>query len=229
MHLAIDTTTSKSLLALKLDGELIERRFEPRSTQRVIFSELANLLDPDALGSLSKITVGIGPGSFTGVKIGVMAAKTLAWSRNISIAGVCSMDAVASGTPMPEHSETKLVVAVPSTRGEAYVRIFSIENNDWIPSSEIHDVKLDPEKLERVIPRVKLIISGEAGENLAGVIESIREIEMVDEEYRYPRAGGVMKLGERKFKGGAEDDPLELAPMYVRPSQPERLEKEGKS
>ena len=134
--------------------------FETKSTQKVIFSELSNLLDPDTIAGLSGIIVGIGPGSFTGVKIGVTTAKTLAWSRNIPIVGVCSMDAVAAGTPT-DIEVKKLVVATPSTRGEAYIRIYSLNGEAcWKPESQIFDTPLESESLKRILPNEKFGLCG---------------------------------------------------------------------
>jgi len=226
MHLAIDTTTSKSLIALKSDGELIERQFEPKSTQKVIFSELANLLAPDILDGITAITVGLGPGSFTGVKIGVMAAKTLAWSRSIPIAGVCSLDAVAAGTPLPDDTDVNLVVAVPSTRGEAYIRIYRQDNDCWVPEGGIIDVRLVLSELESLIPLRKLIVSGEACRELVEIIKMKWICECPDVQFTTPRASGLFKLGEDKYSTGQTDDPLAITPMYIRPSQPERIERE---
>ncbi len=227
MWLAIDTTTKVTVIALYDDGEITERRFEPRMTQRVIFAELANLLDPDTLREIDGIAVGIGPGSFTGVKIGVIAAKTLAWSRGVPIIGIGSLDAVAAGIEPPEDSETKLVVVVPSTRGEGYICIYENVDENWGRISPIHDVPLEKESLDEILPSGKLLVSGEAGELLIDVFGDERDLESAGEKYRRPTAKGLFKLAKLRFELNDTDDPLKLAPEYIRPSQPERLEKRG--
>ena len=227
MRLAIDTSTAKAVLALDTKDGIIERVFEPLATQRVIFAELANLLDPETLPLLEGIVVGLGPGSFTGLKIGVIAAKTLAWSREIPIVGVSSMDAVAAGTDAPSNPHSQLVVVFPSTRGEAYIRNYHYENQCWRPTGDIRDIPLRTEIVSKHIPDGPFIISGEAAETLVNVLPDGIPSSLADESVRYPRAKGIFNLAERRFESGETDDPLVLVPMYIRPSQPERLEKEG--
>jgi tRNA threonylcarbamoyladenosine biosynthesis protein TsaB len=221
MKLIIDTTTRKTLLALEDDGGIVERIFEPRATQKVIFAELALLLDPETLERIDGIVVGVGPGSFTGVKIGVMAAKALAWSRGIPIVGVGSLDAVAAVMNPPEIAGSSLVVAVPSTRGEAYVRIYEDRDGSWEPVDPIHDVPLEADALSGIVPTGNLLISGEAAELLARALLD-RPAELTPEEFRHPRAAGMLKLAGSRFTLSDTDDPIQLAPVYIRPSRPER-------
>ena len=227
MWLAIDTSTRRAILALEEDGRLIERRFEPRATQKAIFSELAGMLDPDTLAGLEKIIVGLGPGSFTGVKIGVMAAKALAWSRAVPILGVGSLDAVAACTPIPRSSDASLVVAVPSTRGEAYLRLYRIADAAWRADGPIHDVPVEAGALAPVLPDGMLLISGEAAEDLAEALNGKRDFVLAIEESRYPTAAGLFALGLEREAGGETDDPMQLTPNYVRLTQPERRSEGG--
>ncbi|MCX6645273.1 MAG: tRNA (adenosine(37)-N6)-threonylcarbamoyltransferase complex dimerization subunit type 1 TsaB [bacterium] len=222
MYLAIDTSTRIALIALIGDGEFVVRRFDHRQTQKVIFAELSNLLDPETLDDLDGIAVGIGPGSFTGVKIGVIAAKALAWSRGLPIVGIPSLDAVAAGINPGSFDATRLVLAVPSTRNEIYLRIYSLDENVWVPSSPIHDLSLDSGKLEQILPTEHFHISGEACDQLAGHIKN-REFTIMEENFRYPSAEGFYKLSKIRFDSGKLDDPMTLLPEYVRLSQPERL------
>ena len=227
MRLAIDTSTAKAVLALDTEGGIIERVFEPLATQRVIFAELANLLDPETLPLLEGIVIGLGPGSFTGLKIGVIAAKTLAWSREIPIVGVSSMDAVAAGTDAPSNPDSQLVVVFPSTRGEAYTRTYHYENQRWLPAGDITDASLRTDAISKYLPDGPFIISGEGADKLADVLPDGTKFTLADEGARCPRAQGIFSLAERRFELEETDDPLRLVPMYIRPSQPERLEKEG--
>jgi tRNA threonylcarbamoyladenosine biosynthesis protein TsaB len=226
MKLAIDTSTRKAVIAIESDGEIVSRRFEPRATQKVIFGELASMLDPDTLSELDGIVIGLGPGSFTGVKIGVMAAKTLAWSRNIRIVGVGSLDAVASSAPTDCGLGVSLIVVVPSTRGEAYLRIYGLETDGWHPIGEIIDTSLELNSLNAVLPSGKLLISGEATEPLAQTLDGHRDFILAPEDSRTPSAEGLFLLARSRFESGETDDPLILVPDYIRLSQPERSEKE---
>jgi tRNA threonylcarbamoyladenosine biosynthesis protein TsaB len=221
MYLAIDTSTRKNIMALEDVGRVVSREFEPRMTQRVIFAELASLLE-GKIDRLEGVAVGIGPGSFTGVKIGVMAAKALAWSKGIPLVGIGSLDAVAASTPSPDDPNAMLLVAVPSTRGEAYIQQYRFTGN-WCRTGEMRDVSLGSDDLDEWLPRHGLIINGEAAEQLADAIGSRRECAVVDAKYRYPSAEGIFAPARERFAKKETDDPLRLTPDYVRLSQPDRL------
>jgi tRNA threonylcarbamoyladenosine biosynthesis protein TsaB len=223
MLLAIDTSTRKAILAIDGNGGRTVRQFEPRMTQRLIFSELASLLGDDILDRLTGIVIGLGPGSFTGVKIGVMAAKSLAWSRGIPIVGVGSLDAVAAGMPAPLNFDSLLIVAVPSTRGEAYIRAYRHLKDRWTGSGEIIDISLQSSNEPDWLPANPVIVSGEAAVQTSESIGKYREVSLAPEDLRYPSADGLFALAREKFETGNIDDPLYLAPDYVRLSQPDRL------
>jgi len=227
MKLAIDTSTKRTLLSLDTGSEYISRRFEPKATQRVIYSELAGLLTPDVVQELDGIVVGLGPGSFTGIKIGAITAKTLAWSRDIPLVGLCSLDIIAAGTPVPDDTEKSLMVAVPSTRGEAYVRLYDQAAGGWTPSGEIYDRKISWDALKDLVDGRDLIVSGEAAEPVSEALKEETEFTVSEEDARYPAPEGIFSLANLRFGQRKTDDPLSLVPMYVRLSQPERLSEKG--
>ena len=95
---AFDTATDVATSALVWDGEVLG---EERSRALTVLEDIDALLRRGGVrpSQLEGIAVGIGPGSFTGLRMGLAVARALAFSLDIPVAGVSTLDALAAGTP----------------------------------------------------------------------------------------------------------------------------------
>ena len=98
LTLAFDTATRLATSALVRDGEVLGER---ASTAARVLADVDELLcDAGAEPvEVSSLAVGTGPGSFTGVRLGLAAARALAFSLDLQVAGVSTLDALAAGAP----------------------------------------------------------------------------------------------------------------------------------
>ena len=113
ISLAIDTSTSRTVVGL-LDGEkiLFEKFAEGatdhgRAVSDLVAQALINNPAPE------QVVVGMGPGPFTGLRVGIAFARTFALSREIPVIGVCSLDALDTG-------KSDYTVAIDARRKEIY-------------------------------------------------------------------------------------------------------------
>jgi tRNA threonylcarbamoyladenosine biosynthesis protein TsaB len=98
LTLAFDTATDVASCALVRDGDVLGERISRAVT---VLADADELLREASLrpGDLQLLAVGIGPGSFTGVRIGLAAARGIALALEIPVAGVSTLDALAAGAP----------------------------------------------------------------------------------------------------------------------------------
>jgi tRNA threonylcarbamoyladenosine biosynthesis protein TsaB len=98
LTLAFDTATSVATSALLRDGEVVAERASRAVSVLADAEELLELAGAEPR-ELSRLVVGTGPGSFTGVRIGLSAARALAFALDLRLAGVSTLDALAAGAP----------------------------------------------------------------------------------------------------------------------------------
>ena len=98
--LALDTSTAHGAVAVAREGEIIfcETFVSERSHNSQLFVPLRKALET-AGADLRRVVVGLGPGSYTGVRIGIAAAQALAWARKISVIGLPTLIAPEAKPP----------------------------------------------------------------------------------------------------------------------------------
>ena len=116
--LAFDTATERATSALVDDGEVLGERVSRAPTLLEDVDALLRQAGAHA-GDVEALAVGIGPGSFTGTRIGLAAARGLALALGIPAAGVSTLDALAAGAPgaLPVIDASRREVFVPGPRG----------------------------------------------------------------------------------------------------------------
>jgi tRNA threonylcarbamoyladenosine biosynthesis protein TsaB len=96
--LSFDTATQLATSAIVSDGEVLGERESRAATLLVDLDALLRQSGSHA-GDVDALAVGIGPGSFTGIRIGLAAARGLALALDVPVAGVSTLDALAAGSP----------------------------------------------------------------------------------------------------------------------------------
>ena len=112
--LAIDTSTSRTSVAIIEDGSILWSGHRDGATEHG--PALPSLVQDGIKGfAINEVVVGMGPGPFTGLRVGIAFAQSFALARAISVRGVCSLDAIAA-----QVNEKDFIVTVDARRKEVY-------------------------------------------------------------------------------------------------------------
>ena len=210
MILGIETSGSASSVALVADGRLqAERTFEACMVlNQLLAAQIADLCGgPPIEAKLDGIAVGIGPGSFTGVRMGVALAKALAHGLGLPLVGVSSPEAIASSVGAEDG---RTVCVLQTARGDdVYVTALVIEA-DGMPREV---------SLTQVLPLGEALV---AAEEVLGVAPDFVCGDATDGPGQSPLAVDVARVGERRMAEADPDAVFALRPRYVRLSQAER-------
>lgn len=201
--LACDTTGDLCSVAVADDHGVrceVSFRHERRLTERLPGIVAFALSETRvALAEIDAYAAGIGPGSFTGVRVGVTVAKTWAWASDKPAVGIPSLEAVVADFADP----TGVVAVAPCRRGEVIA---------WFGGDDYRQVRTDAvvETARAALGCARLVITGES----AAWVDPSPDVEIVP---RAPSAGTVARLAAVRLGAGAPGDPIELAPLYVAP------------
>lgn len=235
--LALDTTAVTASVAL-LDNEKVIASFDIHN--KLTHSEkLLPMIDEVLKNSgytideVELIAVSKGPGSFTGVRIGVATAKGLAFSKGLSIIGVSALEAMAESVRFLTACDIDEVIVCPSMdarRNELYNALFSYDGKVIKRLTEDRPISCE-ELLEEIKDcNKKIFINGDGAEKLYNYLSSFEEIEaeLLPELLLRQSAVSVGKLAFRLYNNGVRDDVNNIAPLYLRTSQAERVNNKEK-
>lgn len=112
--LAIDTSTSRSCVAIIEGANLLYSGFRDGATAHGP-SLPALVQEALAVSNVDEVVVGMGPGPFTGLRVGIAFAQSFALARQIPVRGVCSLDAIAA-----QVQDNDFIITVDARRKEVY-------------------------------------------------------------------------------------------------------------
>jgi tRNA threonylcarbamoyladenosine biosynthesis protein TsaB len=216
--LAIDTSTEQGSLALvKGDRVLGEHPLATPGTylQHLLPGVTALLAGVGCtFGDVDALAVSRGPGNFTGLRIGLATAQGLAWSRNLPLAAVSTLEILAAQVPCQPWP---VVVLMDAKRREVYLGRYRCSESRPQPLREPVRLPLDAVAGELAPP---LILTGPG---LTVYEEVLRdrldpEIQLAPPEQRYPQAATLARLALPLLSAGRTVPPHRLTPAYLRPA-----------
>jgi tRNA threonylcarbamoyladenosine biosynthesis protein TsaB len=216
--LAIDTATEKGSLALMAgDRVLMEYSLEsPNAYLTCLMPGVAAILKNTGkeAADLGAVAVSTGPGNFTGLRIGLATAKTLAWSLGRPLVPVPTLEVLAAQCPFHPHP---IGVVMDAKRGEIFWGLFRCPE-DW-PQVLEGPLRLPVGELPARLA-VPLLLTGPGLEVYRELLTPLLppEIAWAPPERRLPRASTLARLGRRRLEQGLTANPAQLVPTYLRPA-----------
>ncbi len=214
--LSVETSWERGSVAL-LNGRDVRSTRElehPKEHGRDLAPAVMSLLKEHSmpLDQLELIAVDVGPGSYTGLRVGVSFIKTLAYAEELPVVGVASCDAIASAAPV---NNEMLCVVIDAQWQEVYVATFCKDQGKWKRNGPIETSSPD-EVVEMLDDETTLV-----GNGIPSFQSQFEETKarIGPESSWYPDAGAIGRLGIEKFEAGERADIVSLQPLYLRPTQ----------
>jgi tRNA threonylcarbamoyladenosine biosynthesis protein TsaB len=225
MILAIDTSTEMASIAIykPAQGVLVEQTWSSgreQTTQLLPVTQKAMALVGVHVRELTGIAVATGPGSFSGVRIGLSAAKTMAYALQIPLWGVPALDALAYSQVAVTAAQVcavlsigrhRLAWALYRTRGTRWQRLTPYSNSTAV---EMADAIL------ALKSNMATLFCGEIGAEAAATVQE----RLGSEAAIAPAAAGVRRasylaeLALQRANRGESDDPATLQAIYLQPA-----------
>ena len=224
MILAIEAATPRGSVALVTGGAVLAEEFlppGPRASGSYISAVEALFTAAGATtGDVSAVAVSAGPGAFTGLRVGMSAAKGFCFGWGVPLVPVPTLFALAHRFP----GEGRIVCPVQDARrGEVYAALFHWNAGELARLTP--DMAIAPALLPGRIPDGDVLLCGDGVAPFRALFQEALgdRATLVSGDGGLPRASAVGIVGERIFRDGGAEDPRATVPSYLRSSGAERL------
>ena len=226
--LAFETSAKADSVALLEDGKLLAESYQntglTHSQTLMVMAEDMLKAAGKTVADVTAVAVAEGPGSFTGVRIGVAAAKGRSWGGGLPCCGVSTLEAMARTLGVYEGH---VCACMDARRSQVYNALFRAEKGTLIRVTEDRAISLAglKEELERLGGPIFLV--GDGGHLTHKTLSAeIPELVLPPEHRLHQRASGVALVAAEKIAAGEVCDGNALTPNYLRLSQAERERRE---
>ena len=222
--LAFETTAKAGSVALLEDGKLLAESYQntglTHSQTLMVMAEDMLKAAGKTMAAVNAVAVADGPGSFTGVRIGVAAAKGLAWGAELPCYGVSTLEsmALALGT-----YQGYVCPVMDARRNQVYNALFYVNSGLMDRVCEDRAISLAELKTELEHLDGPIFLVGD-GSNLTynTLKDAVPELILPPEHRMHQRASGVALAAAVKIAAGDPGDAAAMVPNYLRLSQAER-------
>lgn len=210
--LAIETSTKAASVAVTADGKFLAEIICESSAahSETLMPQIEEVIKISGVKNFDAVAVSIGPGSFTGLRIGLAAAKALAYAWQIKIIGVETLQAMAYHFPA-----ANVLAMIDAQKNRAYVQKFS-------DCAKVSEIEIKP--LDEIINSAgdeEIFLCGDVLHKIKNPLPTNLKIAPIN--LRMPRAVNVALVAEKLFAEEKFDNVMNLEPLYIRRSEAEIL------
>lgn len=214
MIIAIDTSTRLAGIAL-FDGaqvlvELVWTSLDYHTVELAPMVERALALNGAKTSDLQAVGVAIGPGSFTGLRIGLALAKGLAFGNRLPLVGVPTLDFLAHAQPV---MDIPMAAVLRAGRGRLAVGWFQAKDGRWQSTGKL--VVMDAQSLSGLIHKPTLVCGELTEEERRFLARKRKNVLLVSPAQSLRRPSFLAELVWERWRAGMVDDPVALSPIYL--------------
>ena len=217
--LNIETSTSVCSVALGSDGQIVDHyeNYDGLNHATLLSKYIKDVLETAARKEMSidAIAVSIGPGSYTGLRIGLSQAKGLSFGLGVPLIGVNTLQLLTVSTMFQEFFDDDILFApmIDARRMEVYTAVY---NSALTPLLEPQPMILDENSFEELLSNHRLVIMGNGSEKASKVINNrnARFIQGVK-----PVAVDMLALSEKAYRENSFIDVAYSTPLYLKDFQ----------
>jgi len=218
----IDTSTSQTSVAIGTEHEILAKASVAGAARQEsvtpLLQELLRRSDLE-LSQVAGVAVGIGPGLFTGLRVGVETAKTLAQVAAVPIVGIASLDALAHPV---RHTSRVIVAVIDARRGEVFSAIYRA-----VPGGVVRDRGYEVHAPDRLAAELQampgeMLAVGNGAMLYRHVLDDIgSRVEFASSISAHPEAAALVELAVPRFMREEHDRSFDVVPLYLRKSDAE--------
>ncbi len=222
--LAIESSALAASVCVECDGKLVAEAFQNNGLthSKTVMPMLENLLKTcgEELEDIDKIAVAAGPGSFTGLRIGVSVAKGLSWASGIPVCGVSTLEAMAR---QASFFEGVICPVMDARAGQVYNAMFKCKDGEITRICEDRAIAMNA-LLEDLKREERVLLLGDGAEMCYCECEKFGIAAVLPESaQRFPRACGVARAA--RDMEGVSPEKLEIYYLRLPQAERERLAK----
>jgi tRNA threonylcarbamoyladenosine biosynthesis protein TsaB len=212
--LAFDSSGAACSAAIR-DGEgrLLAHRFQSmaRGHAELLMPMLRDVMAEAGLafGELDLIAVTTGPGSFTGIRVGLAGARGLALASGLPLLGITAFEAIAAAVSPAERRGAALIVAIDSRRGDLFIQSFAVDG-----TASSAPAALAPAALGDAVPAGALVLAGDGAARARDALAALGRVALLARADGPPDAADIARLALARWHPGMLPPPP--LPLYLR-------------